>query len=109
MSHLPTNSDLVKETFNLFPGIDWSFSIYHWARGGGNEIVGYAMTVVLFLIFASIIGYMLAVVATAQARGYVVIRYIKDTYKISEETSLFFTDEPVNPPIEKKETGEDER
>ncbi|MCK4302408.1 MAG: hypothetical protein KAW91_06515 [candidate division Zixibacteria bacterium] len=99
LSHLPANSDFVRATFNIFPGIDWSFSVYRWTRGGGDEAVGYLMAFMLFLVFASVIGYMLATVATAQARGYVVIRYIKDTYRISEEASLFFTDEPVNPPI----------
>ena len=55
----------------------------------------------LFLIFASIIGYMLAIVATAQARGYVVIRFLKDTHKVPDESPLFFEEEHVNPPVEK--------
>lgn len=109
LSHLPTNSELVRETFNIFPGIDWSFSIYHWTRSGGDEAVGYAMAVILFLIFVSIIGYMLSIIATVQARGYVVIRYIKDTYRISDETPLFFTDEPVNPPIRDEGDAKDEK
>ncbi len=104
ISHLPTNSPLVKETFNVFPGINWSFSISAWMRGGGNEAAGHFMAFMLFLIFASIIGYMLAIVATAQARGYVAIRYLKDTYKIPDESPLFFEEEHVNPPVE--ETGE---
>jgi len=104
MSHLPLNSPLVKETCNVFPGIDWSFSISTWTRGGGNEAAGYLMAVMLFLIFASIIGYMLAVVATAQVRGYIAIRYLKDSYKIPDESPLFFQDEHVNPPVE--ETSE---
>ena len=58
------------------------------------------MAIMLFLIFASIIGYFLAVVATAQARAYVVIRYKKDDYEIATESPLFFEDEPVNEPIE---------
>jgi hypothetical protein len=103
ISHLPINSPLAKETFNVFPGIDWSFSVSTWARGGGNEAAGYLMAVMLFLVFASIIGYMLSVVATAQARGYVVIRYLKDTYKISDESPLFFEEEHVNPPVEEEE------
>lgn len=104
VSHLPVNSPLVKETFNIFPGIDWSFSVSAWARGGGNEAVGYLMAVMLFLIFASIIGYMLATIATAQARGYVALRYIKDTYKVPDEDPLFFEEEHVNPPVDENET-----
>jgi len=105
MSHLPVNSPLVKETFNVFPGIDWSFSVSAWTRGGGNEAAGYLMAVMLFLVFASIIGYMLAIVASAQARGYVAIRYLKDTHKIPDESPLFFEDEHVNPPVEGEGEG----
>ena len=72
-------------------------------RGGGDEAVGYLMAVMLFLIFASIIGYFLATIATGQARAYVVIRYLKDKYAISSESPLFFEDEPVNAPVEKSE------
>ena len=77
--------------------------IHPQARGGGNEAAGHVMALMLFLIFASIIGYMLAIVATAQARGYVAIRYFKDTYKIPDESPLFFEDEHVNPPVEGEE------
>jgi|GEM_PF-483002 len=100
LSHLPIRSDTVRETFNIFPGVDWSFSVSHWARGGGGEAAGYVMAFMLFVVFASIIGYMLAVVASAQARGFVAIRYIKDNYKISDEDPLFFEEEHVNPPVE---------
>ena len=99
LSHLPVKSSVAKEMFTIFPGIDWSFSITAWSHGGTNDTAGYGMTVMLFLIFVSIIGYALAVIATAQARGYVVIRFLKDDYKITEETSLFFTEEHVNEPV----------
>ena len=100
LSHLPANSDFVRTAFNIFPGIDWSFSISQWTRGGSDDAAGYLMAVMLFLIFASIIGYLLATVATAQARGYVAIRYRKDGYSIPDESPMFFTDEPVNPPLD---------
>lgn len=100
LSHLPANSDLVRDTFNIFPGIDWGFSIVPWLRGGNVEPVGYAMAFMLFLIFVSILGYMLSIIATAQARGYMVIRSVKDGHRIPDEPPLFFTDEPVNPPID---------
>ena len=96
LSHLPTTSDTVQETFNIFPGIDWGISIDHWARGGSNDAVGYLMAVMLFLIFASIIGYFLAIIATGQARAYIVIRYLKDNYDLTSEPPLFFEDAPVN-------------
>jgi hypothetical protein len=99
MSHLPVNSPLVKETCNVFPGIHWSFSFSAWLHGGGNEAAGYLMSVMLFMIFASIIGYMLAIIATAQARGYLALRYLKDGYKVPDEKPLFFKEEHVNPPV----------
>jgi len=65
-----------------------------------ESAISYFMAVMLFLIFASILGYALAIVAAAQARGYVALRYLKDNYSIAAEESLFFTDEPVNDPVE---------
>jgi hypothetical protein len=101
LSHLPVNSELVRETFNIIPGIDWSFSISRWTWSSGAEgAVGYLMAVMLFLIFASIWGYMFAIIATAQARAYVALRFIKDDYRIDRESSLFYEDEPVNPPLD---------
>jgi hypothetical protein len=103
LSHLPANSPLVKQVDNIFPGIDWSFSFSAWTHGSGEEAAGYVMAVMLFLIFASIVGYMLAIIATGQARGYVAIRYIKDAHKIPDESPLFFEEEHVNPPVEEQE------
>ncbi|MBU0982920.1 MAG: hypothetical protein KKA42_03555, partial [candidate division Zixibacteria bacterium] len=48
----------------------------------------------------AILGYMCAIVAAAQARGYVVLRYLKDNYNIAAESSLFFTEQPVNDTVE---------
>lgn len=104
LAHLPVGSQLVRDTFNIFPGIDWSFSVSSWAWSTySGSAASYVMAAMLFIIFASIWGYMLAILATAQARGYVVIRYLKDGYNITDEDSLFYTDEPVNPPIEEGE------
>lgn len=99
LSHLPVRSDLVRETFTLFPGLDWSFSVAGWARPGSAEVVSHAMALMLFLVFLSVIGYLLAVVASSQARAYVALRYIKDSYKIGDEEAMFFEEEHVNPPI----------
>ena len=103
LSHLPVRSDTVDQVMNIFPGIDWGVSLVPWARGGTDAAAGYLMSVMLVLIFASIVGYFLAIIATAQARTFVVIRYIKDDYDISAEKPLFFEDEHVNPPLEKED------
>jgi hypothetical protein len=106
LSHLPVNSDIVRETFNIFPGIDWHFSLGFISMGGRHDAVSYLMAVMIFLIFASIIGYAFAIVAAGQAYGFAAIRKIKDDYDIAAEDSLFFTEEHVNPEI--GETGKDE-
>ncbi len=104
LSHLPLRSDLVRGMLEVFPGVDWSFSVSQWV-GRTDYAAGHLMAVMLFLIFASIIGYALAVVATAQARGYAVIRYLKDDYKIEDEKPLFFEEEWVNPKSGEGEGG----
>jgi len=100
LDHLPVKTDVVREVCNIFPGIDWSFSIARWLSGGSNTAAGYLMSFMLLVIFASVVGYMLTIIALSQARGYVIIRYIKDNYKITEEDPLFYKEEHVNPPIE---------
>ena len=106
LAHLPADSELVRYTFNVFPGLDWSFSIAPWLGGYVSAgAAGYLMAAVIFVIFASIYGYMMATVAVSQARAYVVIRYLKDGYDMTGEKSLFFEDEPVNPPIEEEGEG----
>jgi len=108
LAHLPVGSDTVRETFNLFPGVEFGVSMSRWTRGGsGDELTSYVMAIMLFLIFASIVGYFLAIIATAQARAYVVIRYKKDDYEISAESPLFFEDEPVNPPVGQDESADE--
>ncbi|UCD64516.1 MAG: hypothetical protein JSW34_03520 [Candidatus Zixiibacteriota bacterium] len=102
LSHLPLKADIARESFNIFPGIDWGVDLARWARGGTDEAAGHLMAFMLFLIFASVIGYFLATIAVGQVRGYVAIRYIKDEYRLSDEKPLFFEEEPVNPPIDEE-------
>jgi len=99
LSHLPVRSDFVGETLNVFPGLDFGFSVDRWARSSSDELVGYVMAVMLFLIFASVIGYLLAVVATGQAHIYVWIRRLKDDYDVADEDPMFFTEPWANPKI----------
>jgi hypothetical protein len=105
VNHLPVKSDVAIYTFNVFEGIDWSFDVAGWTRGvNSDSAASYAMSFMVFLIFASIFGYMLCIIATAQARAFVVIRKLKDDYKISDEKPLYFTEEYVNPKVD--EAGE---
>ncbi|MBU8932842.1 MAG: hypothetical protein KOO62_02435 [candidate division Zixibacteria bacterium] len=98
LSHLPVNSDFVRETLGVFPGVDWSFSVAQWTRGSGDSGAGYLMTLILFMIFTSVVGYFLAIIATGQARAFAVIRFVKDEYRIVDEKPLFFVEEHINEP-----------
>jgi hypothetical protein len=109
LAHLPSRATLVRETFNVFPGVHFGVDVSMLAGYPSREAVVYAMSVMLFLVFASILGYMLAIVAAAQARGYVALRFIKDGYSIAAEEPLFFTDEPVNDEVDRFETGNGSR
>lgn len=100
LSHLPVNSEFVREIFSFYSGSSLVFSFKDWMRGGNDDWAGYLMAFMLFLIFTSIIGYFFSILATAQANGFAVIRYAKDNHKISEEDSLFHSEEHINPPIE---------
>jgi hypothetical protein len=100
LSHLPARTELVQRTMSLFPGLKIGVTLPLPTYIGGDALVGHAMALMLFLIFASVVGYGLAIVAAGQARGYVVIRYLKDGHKISDEKPLFFTEEHVNPKVE---------
>jgi len=100
-SQLPLRSGFVHYTFNLFAGVNWGVDIGGWAWGyGAYGPASYLMAFMLFLIFASIYGYMLCVIATAQARAFVIIRCLKDNYKISDEKPLFLKEEHINPKID---------
>lgn len=87
LSHLPIRSDLFREALTVFPGVDWGISLLPFVRSG-DSLASHVMAFMLFLIFASVIGYFLCVVASAQAYGYVVIRYHKDGYRIDEEPPI---------------------
>jgi hypothetical protein len=103
MAHLPIRSDLARETFNLFPGVPFGVDLRLLAGFPSDSAISKFMALMLFLVFASILGYTLAIVAAGQARGYVALRYIKDKYSVAAEESLYFKDEPVNEPVEGEE------
>ncbi len=103
VNHLPVKSDVAVYTFNLFEGIDWGINVAAWSRGSSADSeVSYFMAFMLFVIFASIFGYMLSVIATAQARAVVIIRKLKDDYNIADEKPLFYKEEHVNPKVEEQ-------
>lgn len=95
--HLPVRSDLFRQITNVFPGVDWSFDVPFYPVFGAYQWIAYIMSAMLFVIFASIIGYFFAVIAAAQARGYVALRFIKDSHRIPEEQPMFGKKEESTP------------
>jgi len=106
LAHLPVKSDFVAEIFNIFPGVPFGVDVAAMAGFPSKDALSYVMAFMILLIFASILGYLLAIVAAAQARGYVALRFMKDDYNIAEEPPLFFEDEPVNEPLTEDELAE---
>lgn len=100
LSHLPVGSEFVNETLNLFPGVDFGFTLSRWARSSGDDPAGFLVSLMLLVVFVSVIGYACSIIAVAQARGYIAIRKWKDNYSIPDEDPLFFVEEHVNPPID---------
>lgn len=101
INHLPVKSDVAVYTFNIFEGIDWGINVAAWSRGStADSAVSYFMAFMLFVIFASIFGYMFSVIATAQARAVVIIRKLKDDYNIADEKPLFYQEEHINPKVD---------
>lgn len=88
LTHLPIRSEFVTDMLSLFWGVDFGISLSKYSQPTSTEPVSYLMAFMIFIIFATVIGYFLAVIATAQARGYAVIRYLKDGYKIEDEEGL---------------------
>lgn len=106
LGHLPVRSDFARGIFSLFPGVDISFSVDYWSRVTSGEPVSYLMAIMLFLIFASVVGYFLTVIATVQAHLYVMIRREKDNYDIADEDPMFFEDPWANPEIDAEDSSD---
>lgn len=85
LTHLPYRSDLVEQALNIFPGIDFGINLIKYARPTVSDPASYLMALMLLVIFITVIAYFFSVIATAQARAYVVIRYLKDDYQIADE------------------------
>jgi hypothetical protein len=85
VSLLPYNSDVAEFALHAFPGFGWGFSLSKFAVFGSFAPASYLLAFMMFIIFTTVLGYFLSVIATAQTRGYVLIRYFKDGYRIPEE------------------------
>ena len=108
LRHLPVQSDLAAQVFNVFPGVPFGVKLSEYVGYPSHDAITHFMAIMLFLIFASILGYSLAIIAAGQARGYVVLRYLKDEYSIASEEPLFFKDEPVNDAVAETTTDSEQ-
>jgi hypothetical protein len=88
LANLPVRSDFVTQVTNVFPGIRWGFSVPTGSMTGADSPVAYVMALMLLIVFATVLGYGLAILAAGQARIYVVLRYLKDGYRIPDEESM---------------------
>jgi hypothetical protein len=100
LGHLPVRSEFARHIFTLWPNSRLSFSLDYWSRVASDNPATYLMAVMLLLIFASVIGYMLAIIATTQAHLYVLIRKQKDNYDVASEEPLFYQEPWVNPELD---------
>lgn len=102
-SLLPTDTKIFQFFFNVFPGVRWSFDFDKLTGPSGGGIAAHLVAVMLFVIFAAIIGYFMSSLAAAQVYTYVGIRKSKDGHDLSTEKPLFFEDEHVNSEIPPEE------
>lgn len=90
---LPLDSKLAQHVCNILPGIRWSFDIRSLSSGAGGGIATHLLSLMLFLIFASIVAYFLTSLAAAQVYTYVGMRKLRDSHDLTSEKPLFSQDE----------------
>lgn len=108
MEMLPLNSSVTAFVTALFPGVRFGFSLSRWGYGGEPTLGAYLLALSFFLLFMVVVGYMIAVVACGLARGYVVIRRLKDGHAIIEEPPLEPADAYTSPPFPTEQPPADE-
>ena len=89
LANLPVRSELVWQITNVFPGVRWGFDIPSGSIWVSDSAAAHVVAFMLLVVFTTVLGYGLAIVAAGQARSYVVLKYFKDGYKLSDEEPLF--------------------
>lgn len=103
---LPLKSKLVNFLTHPIPGLEFGFDIQSGFRTD-QSIGGIILAVSLFFIFVTVLGYMTAVVSSGMARGYAVIRRMKDDYFITLEEPLVSHEDYANPPYDMPDEASD--
>ena len=102
---LPLNSPVLLFMTNIFPGIDFGFRLSRWGYGGDESVAAVILAVSFFILFVILCGYMMSVFSSGLARGYAVIRRMKDDYFIVDESPLEEYQDYVNPPLKENSSG----
>ena len=103
---LPADSPLFRFFCNIFPGVRWSFDFDKLSGPSGGGIAAHLVGLMLFVIFAAIMGYFMSSIAAGQVYTYVGIKKSKDGHDVANEKPLFFEEEHVNPEIRPESGGE---
>lgn len=88
LTHLPVRADIVHEATNIFPGLDFGFHLSVWMRAGTHHAASYLVAFMIFVIFATVVGYFLTVIAVGQTYGFAAIRKFKDGYDVAGEKGM---------------------
>jgi len=103
LAMLPLNSPVVVFITTLWPGLRFGFTIERWGYGGDATPGAILLAISFVLLFVVVCGYMTSVVATGLARGYAVIRRLKDDYMIVDESPLEPVDDYANPSFQSED------
>lgn len=98
LGSLPLDSPLVTFMTQIIPGVRFGFALSRWGYGGSETVSGTILALAFFTIFLLVVGYMLSVIATGLARGYVVIRKIREDHNMIDEEPLYRTETPGDHP-----------
>ncbi len=101
MNILPLDSPVAEFFFTIFPGIQFGFTLSRFGYGGEKSVGAVLLAISFFILFVIIIGYMVSIIATGMARGYVVIRRMMDDYHMADEEPMINPADYANPPFEK--------
>ena len=98
-AQLPIDSSLVAFVTNIFPGIPFGFEMARWGFGGARTAGSVLLAISIFLLFVILLGYMISVLSAGLARGYAVVRRMKDDHIIADEEPLISREDYANPPL----------
>ncbi len=96
---LPYDSGIVAFMTSVFPGIAFGFEISRWGYAGDTTAGSIILAVSFAFVFALAAGYAVSVFGSGMARGYAVIRRMKDDYFIADEEPLESIEDYANPPF----------